>query len=77
MDRITADKLVLRDLIEDWAIFRDACFWEQFRNVWHDDGVMMATWFQGTTDEFIAVSKAGFEKGVRILHFLGAEDNNK
>jgi hypothetical protein len=32
---------------------------------------MMATWFQGTVDEFIAVSKAGFEKGVRILHFPG------
>lgn len=71
MDQITAEKLVLRDLIEDWAIFRDACLWEEFRKVWHDDGVMMATWFQGTADEFIAVSKAGFEKGVRILHFLG------
>jgi hypothetical protein len=32
---------------------------------------MMATWFQGTAEEFIAVSRAGFEKGVNILHFLG------
>lgn len=32
---------------------------------------MMATWFQGTPDEFIAISREGFEKGVRILHFLG------
>jgi SnoaL-like domain len=71
MDQITTDKLVLRDLIEDWAVFRDACLWDEFRKVWHDDGIMMATWFQGTADEFIAVSKAGFEKGVRILHFLG------
>ena len=31
--------------------------------VWHDDGRMMATWFQGTADEFIAVSRAGFEQG--------------
>ena len=31
----------------------------------------MATWFQGTADEFIKVSRAGFDKGVRILHFLG------
>ena len=31
----------------------------------------MATWFQGTADEFIAVSREGFEKGVNILHFLG------
>jgi hypothetical protein len=32
---------------------------------------MMATWFQGTADEFIEVSRTGFEKGVSILHFLG------
>ena len=65
------DRLAIRDLLENWAVWRDACDWERFRTVWHDDGRMMATWFQGTADEFIAVSKAGFEKGVRILHFLG------
>jgi hypothetical protein len=32
---------------------------------------MMATWFQGTADEFIRVSREGFERGVRIVHFLG------
>ena len=32
---------------------------------------MMATWFQGSPDEFIAVSREGYERGVRILHFLG------
>jgi hypothetical protein len=65
------DRLAIRDLVENWAVWRDACDWERFRTVWHDDGVMQATWFQGTADEFIAVSKSGFEKGVRILHFLG------
>ena len=39
--------------------------------VWHDDGRMMATWFQGSCDDFIRVSREGFERGVRILHFLG------
>jgi hypothetical protein len=65
------DRLILRDLIENWAVWRDACDWGRFRTVWHDDGVMLATWTQGTADEFIAMSKAGFDKGVRILHFLG------
>ena len=32
----------------------------------------MATWTQGTADEFIAMSKEGWSKGVSILHFLGA-----
>ena len=66
-----ADRLAIRDLIENWAVWRDAGDWERFRTVWHDDGRMMATWFQGTADEFIRVSREGFERGVNILHFLG------
>jgi len=65
------DDLALRSLIQNWVIWRDAGDWDRFRTVWHDDGIMMATWFQGTADEFIRVSKIGFAKGVRILHFLG------
>jgi hypothetical protein len=65
------DRLTLRDLVENWVVWRDSLDWKRFRTVWHDDGRMMATWFQGTADEFIAVSQQGFDKGVRILHFLG------
>jgi len=65
------EHLAIRDLLENWVVWRDAADWERFRTVWHTDGRMMATWFQGTGDEFIAVSREGFEKGVRILHFLG------
>ena len=65
------DKRQIRELVENWALWRDALMWDRFRTVWHDDGRMMATWFQGTADEFIKVSQEGFERGVRILHFLG------
>src|SRR5665213_3353657 len=65
------ERLAIRDLIENWALWRDAGFWEKFRTVWHDDGRMMATWFQGTADEFIAVNREGWDKGISILHFLG------
>ncbi|WP_425350624.1 nuclear transport factor 2 family protein [Phyllobacterium sophorae] len=65
------DRLAIRDLIENWAVWRDAGDWDRFRTVWSDDGVMQATWFQGIADEFIRVSREGFEKGVNILHFLG------
>ncbi len=67
----TEDSLAIRNLIEDWAVLRDARLWDEFRKVWHDDGMMNATWFQGTVDEFIKVSEEGYQKGVRILHFLG------
>jgi hypothetical protein len=65
------DKLTIREVVENWVLYRDAGDWERFRTVWHDDGYMMATWFQGTHEEFAAISKAGMEKGVNILHFLG------
>jgi hypothetical protein len=67
----TADRLAIRDLVENWAVWRDAGDWERFRTVWHEDGRMMATWFQGSADDFIRVSREGFERGVSILHFLG------
>jgi len=70
-DRETTDRLAIRDLVENWAVWRDAGDWERFRTVWHDDGRMMATWFQGSADDFIRVSREGFERGVSILHFLG------
>jgi hypothetical protein len=66
-----AERQTIRELIENWIVWRDARMWERFRTVWHDDGVMMATWFQGSADEFIRVSDEGYKKGVRILHFLG------
>jgi len=70
---MTADQLEIRELVERWAVWRDAGDWDRFRTLWFDDGRMMATWTQGTADEFIAMSKAGRANGVNILHFLGAQ----
>ncbi len=71
MDQDMTEKLASRELIENWVLWRDAGDWERFRSVWHDDGYMMATWFQGPAADFIRVSREGFERGVNILHFLG------
>lgn len=65
------DELLIRRLIERWAVWRDAGDWDRFATVWHPEGVMMATWFQGPFAEFIRVTKEGWAKGVSILHFLG------
>jgi hypothetical protein len=65
------DRCLIRDLIENWATWRDAGDWERFRSVWHSDGRMNATWKQGTADEFIKASIDGWNRGVSILHFLG------
>ena len=71
MNDIVADKRIIRELVEHWAVWRDARLWDRFRTVWHAEGRMMATWFQGTYEEFIKVNDEGWAKGVRIIHFLG------
>ena len=71
MDQDFIDRITIRQLVDNWVVWRDAGHWDRFRTVWHDDGVMQATWTQGTADEFIAMSKEGWAKGVSILHFLG------
>ena len=66
-----SDTRTIRELIENWAVWRDALLMDRFRTVWHKDGEMWATWFQGTFEELIRVTEEGYARGVRILHFLG------
>ena len=65
------DELQIRRMVERWAVWRDAGDWERFATVWHPDGMMMATWFQGPFADFIRVTQEGWARGVSILHFLG------
>jgi hypothetical protein len=65
------DRMLVRELVENWVLYRDAGDWERFRSVWHDDGRMMATWCQADANGFVEASRQGWAKGVSILHFLG------
>jgi hypothetical protein len=71
VDAALADRLAIRDVVETWANARDSRDWEAFRACWHDDGYMMATWFQGPKEDFIRVSQEGAARGVNILHYTG------
>ncbi|MFH0179845.1 nuclear transport factor 2 family protein [Streptomyces cacaoi] len=71
MSTLSDAKREIREVVENWAVWRDAGDWNRFATVWHDDGYMTATWFQGPAKEFIEVSRKGFESGVNILHLLG------
>ena len=65
-----SDSAAIRECVENWVVWRDAGDWDRFATVWHSNGWMTATWFQGSAKEFIRVSKDGFEHGVNILHAL-------
>jgi len=61
----------IKDLIVRWAVYRDALMWDKFRAVWHKDGIMKATWFEGSYEEFIRINEEGVKRGLNILHILG------
>ena len=65
------DRLEIRELLENWVVWRDAGDWERFATVWHDDGRMIATWFQAGATEFIAGCRRSFDTGIIALHCLG------
>ena len=72
MDRQDSqDRAIIRQLIENWVVWRDTAHWDEFRKVWHEDGRMTASWKQASYEEFIAASQKGMENGVNILHLLG------
>lgn len=71
MDQHITDVTKIRDLIERWAVYRDALLWDKFRTVWHKDGRMKATWTEGSYEDFIRMTEEGVKHGLNILHILG------
>ena len=72
MNDIINDKTEIRDLIERWVVYRDAFLWDEFRKVWHEDGVMIATWSQSSYEEFIANTENGKKNhNLWYMHILG------
>ncbi|MBN8939016.1 MAG: nuclear transport factor 2 family protein [Rhizobiales bacterium] len=71
MNQDIIERLAIRDLVQNWALWRDAGDWERFATCWHPEARMAATWYQGLASDFIKMSREGWAKGVSILHFLG------
>lgn len=68
MNDLLSEKLSIHEVVENWVLYRDAGDWERFATVWHDDGWMTATWFQGPAKDFIEASRVLFKKSGSILH---------
>src|SRR6478752_639507 len=45
------DKFLIRELVERWAVWRDAGDWERFATVWHPDGVRILHFLGGSAIE--------------------------
>ncbi len=68
---LALEKLIIRQLLENWIIWRDSGDWESFATVWHEGGRMNATWFRADAAEFIDACRKSFAAGVRGYHTLG------
>ncbi|KAK3301826.1 uncharacterized protein B0T15DRAFT_324670 [Chaetomium strumarium] len=63
------DRLAVSELCKGWPVYRDASEWKNYRSLFTDDALVWTTWSgPRPVDEFIAISKAGKEKGVFIMH---------
>jgi len=68
---VGSDREIIREIIENWVVYSDSGDWERFAALWHEGGWMTATWLSAPAQEFVRARRAGFERGVNILHFLG------
>jgi hypothetical protein len=63
------DRLAIRELADNWLVYRDTRDWPRFFSVWHDDGVVMTTWGGRTSPEsFAEAASRGYARGDRALH---------
>ena len=67
----TAQRMRIREVLENWVLWRDSGDWDRFATVWHPDGWMAATWFQAGAADFIAGCRRAFDAGNVGLHTLG------
>ena len=66
------DRLAIRELVDNWMMWRDARIWEPIPALFHEGGKLMTTWGgHATQEEFAVAAQAGFERGDRMLHSNG------
>ena len=66
------DRLAIRELVDNWMMWRDARIWEPIPALFHEGGKLMTTWGgHATQEEFAVAAQAGFERGDRMLHANG------
>lgn len=65
------DRIVIRELLDNWILYRDGGDWERFATLWHPDGWMITTWFQASARDFIARSREAWADGMKVYHSQG------
>ena len=62
------DRLLIRELIDAWVLWRDGGDFERLAELWHPDGFIMTTWCEASAPEFIERSRRAWASGVQVFH---------
>ncbi|WP_144140481.1 nuclear transport factor 2 family protein [Paraburkholderia sp. BCC1884] len=65
------DRQKIADLMTGW-IHRDLAQWDQLRELFHPEGEIEVTWFEGLASEFIDASMRMGESDLRTKHFVAS-----
>jgi ketosteroid isomerase-like protein len=57
------DRLEIRDLLDNWVVWRDSGDFERLSTLWHDDARIVTTWCEVGAQEFMALSKKAWASG--------------
>lgn len=68
--RLIADKAAIDALMQGW-MFRDTAQWDKLRTLFHSDGRMEASWFQGLFSDFVDASMRMGASDLRTKHVMG------
>ncbi|KPC52005.1 nuclear transport factor 2 family protein [Amantichitinum ursilacus] len=63
------DRQQLNDLINGW-MHRDLGQWDQLRNLFHPDGTIEITWFEGLASDFVTGSMRMGASDLRTKHLI-------
>ncbi|WGS55172.1 nuclear transport factor 2 family protein (plasmid) [Paraburkholderia sp. D15] len=70
MNARVEDRMQITDLITGW-LYRDLGDWDRLRGLFHLDGTIEVTWFEGNFGDFVDGSMAMGASDLRTKHLIG------
>jgi hypothetical protein len=71
MKTVLEDRQSIADLMTGW-IHRDLAEWDKLRALFHPDGTIEISWFEGLASDFVEGSRRMGQSDVRTKHFISA-----
>ncbi|WP_075790926.1 nuclear transport factor 2 family protein [Massilia putida] len=65
------DQIQISDLINGW-MYRDLGAWDKLRGLFHADGTIEVTWFEGAFGDFVDASARMGRSALRTKHLIGS-----